>query len=89
MCWSFSADCNLIGLISFQEHVKVKEQVNIVKKTDLKTLDFLSDGMVAVKEGEAETPVTIVTNTASGQFVMVPDIIDLPEKRCLGDIFTY
>lgn len=76
---SRSIPCNLIGLRSHNG------QVETVSKADLEMFDgFLSEGMVAVEEGEAETPITVLRDTASGQSLMIAGTIELPETAALG-----
>lgn len=63
----------------------VHQPVKTVDKADLEMFDgFLSDGMVSVEEGMAETPVTVLRDTAAGQSVMVEGTIELPETAALG-----
>lgn len=45
---------------------------------------FQSYGMVAVEEGVAETPVTVLRDTASGKSVMLAEL-----SICLGEICAY
>lgn len=45
---------------------------------------FLSDGMVAIEEGVAETPLMVLRDTASGQSLIVAGTINLPETAALG-----
>lgn len=74
-----SVAINLLGLNPVQGHV------DTVGKADLKMFDgFQSEGMVAVEEGVAETPVNVLRDTASGQSVMVAGSIDLLETSALG-----
>lgn len=55
-----------------------------VEKADLKLFDgFVSNEMVLVEVGVAETPVTVLRDTASGQPVMVADTFHLPETAAL------
>lgn len=51
------------------------------RKADLaKFNSFVSDGVFTVEKSVAETPVTVLRDTASGQSVMVAGAIDLPKN---------
>lgn len=75
---SGSVACNLISLNP------IHGRVETVGKADLEMFDgFLSDGMVAIEEGVAETPLMVLRDTASGQSLIVAGTINLPETAAL------
>lgn len=45
--------------------------------------------MVAVKEGVAESPVSVLRNTAYGQSVKVADTVPLPQTAALGTFVPF